>query len=163
MDIADRQVRRRDVPVIVEELKANRSGVAQSLAYHQSRLDTMRAHREPGWTPPIQLFSRGFVFPAQLDRTAWSSASETGTLSHIPYDDVLRMARVYAQQARYEDQTRTVGQIIYARLYDGGRGAVLENHRNLAGIIESFRYREGELIATYDSVLAAVAPRAPRR
>ncbi len=144
------------VASIVEELRANRAGVASSLAYHRSRLDTLYAHREGDWVPPLQLFSRGFISPAQLDQTAWTSASETGTLTHIPYAEVLRLSRVYAQQARYGDQARIVGEILYAELYEGGRESVLQNRRNLTGIIETFRYREGQLLETYDSVLAAL-------
>ena len=143
---------------IVEELRANRDGVAASLEYHRSRLDTLRAHRPDDWTPSIQLFARGFIFPAQVGRTAWTSASETGTLSHMPYADVLRISRAYAEQARYEDQARAAGQIVFASLYEGGHAAVLRNHRNLAGLIETFRYRETQLVATYDSVLAGLPP-----
>jgi hypothetical protein len=62
---------------------------------------------------------------------------------------------VYAQQARYADQSRIVGEILFADLYEGGREAVLRNQRNLTGIIGTFWYRESQLIGTYDSVLAA--------
>src|SRR5687768_1486085 len=144
------------VTSIVEELRANRDAVASSMAYHRSRLDTLEAHRGDGWVPSLQLFSRGFIAPAQLDQTAWTSASETGTLTHIPYAEVLRLSRVYAQQARYADQARIVGEIVYRELYAGGAESVLRNRRNLGGIIGTFWYREGQLVSTYDSVLAAL-------
>ena len=151
-----RREARAAVASIVEELRANREGVAASMAYHRSRLDTLYAHRDDAWTPTLQLFSRGFISPAQLEQTAWTSASETGTLTHVPYSEVLRLSRVYAQQARYTDQARIVGEILYAELYEGGRESVLRNRRNLTGIIETFWYREGQLVGTYDSVLAAL-------
>jgi hypothetical protein len=79
----------------------------------------------------------------------------------MPYDEVLRLSRVYAQQARYADQARVVGDIIYTELYRGGRESVLQNRRNLTGIIETFWYREGQLLGTYDSVLTALGAPAP--
>ena len=141
---------------ILAELRANRDAVRESMRYHATVLDSLAAHRgDAGWTPPVRLFSRGFVSPAQFSHTAWSSASETGALTHMDYDAVLRYSRVYAQQDRYAEQTRAVSNLIYAELYRGGADGIASNHRNLAAIIHAFRFREAELLAVYDRTLSA--------
>lgn len=148
---------------IVEELRTNRNAVREALRYHSTLVDTLAAHRDSAWTPSPRLFSRGFVAPAQLSQTAWSSASETGTLTHMDYRTVLELSRVYAQQERYEVQARAIGQILYNELYQGGTGSVVRNHRNLASIIGAFRYRERELLEVYARTLAPLSMSDTRR
>lgn len=144
---------------IIEELRGNRELIAASLAYHSAVHDSLVAHRRDGRAPGIQLFPRGFVSPAQLSHTAWASAAETGALSHVDYETVLRLSRVYAQQERYAEQARGIGDVLYAELYRGGMDAVLANHRNLAGLISTFRYREDALLRQYADALPDAAVR----
>lgn len=138
---------------ILNELRANGDAVAESLQYHSGLLEALRALPADSSPPPPQLFSRGFVSAAQISRTAWDSASETGALAHLAYDDVLLFSRAYAQQERYSEQTRSIGQVIYAELFRGGHESIVSNHRNLATIIGTFVYRERQLLQRYDAIL----------
>ena len=140
------------------QVRSNRSALEEALSYHSALLDSLAAHQGQVWTPSPRLFTRGFVSPAHLSHTAWESASQTGALAHMQYATVLRLSRLYAQQDRYAEQTRSIAQILYSELYRGGPGAVVSNHRNLAAIIGTFRYRERQLLGVYDENLAALAP-----
>jgi type II secretory pathway pseudopilin PulG len=146
---------------IVAELQANRAAVGQSLRYHQNVTDSLRSYQRLGGQPSIALFSRGFIFPAQVYRTAWTSASETGALAHMTYADVLRLSKAYALQEAYVEQRNSVGQVIYQDLYRGGSTAILANYQNLAGVISTFLFREHQLLEAYAETLAAVDPEAP--
>ncbi|HEX2217662.1 MAG TPA: hypothetical protein VHG35_02585 [Gemmatimonadales bacterium] len=146
---------------ILEELRANRASVAEALQYHSALMDSLAAYRDQNGVPSARLFSRGFISPAQVSGTAWESASETGALTHMDYAVVLRLSRVYAQQDRYAEQNRSFGEVLYSEIYRGGLTSVVENHRNLASIIGTFRYREGELLDLYDQTLSALP--APQR
>ncbi len=140
---------------ILAELQANQATVATSQRYHAALLDSLARYRSSDAAPLVGLFSRGFILPAQLSHTAWSSAAETGALAHMDYSTVLLFSRVYAQQDRYAEQSSSIGEIIYSALYHGGTEAIVQNHRNLAGIINTFRYREDQLLGLYAETLAA--------
>ena len=135
---------------ITEELASNRSAVASSLEYHDALLAMLQRSRTDGTALDADRFTRGFVSPAQLHRTGWESASETGVLGHMEYATVLHLARAYAQQARYEEQARSVGEIIYGEYYRGGAEALLANPHGLASLIGTFAYRERQLLESYD-------------
>jgi len=135
---------------ILEELRSNRALVDEALRYHSSLVDTLIAYARDARTPTVQTFPSGFVAPAQLSHTAWVSASETGALSHMDYHTVLRLSNLYAQQERYAEQGRSIGQLLYQEIYRGGTESIARNHRNLTGLIRTFVYREAQLIDSYD-------------
>jgi hypothetical protein len=152
-----RQERRRvtvATNAIATELRSNRSAVVEASAYHSMLLDSLRVRRPPSWRPSPYLFSRGFVSPAQVSATAWQSAAAAGVVEHMPYQTVLRLSQAYANQARYEHQALSIGEVIYAELYRNGVEGVTGNYRNLSNLIGSFLYRERQLVAVYDSTLA---------
>ena len=99
--------------------------------------------------PQITLFSRGFISAARVSRTAWETASQTGALSHIDYERILELSRIYALQDRYEEQSRSVGQLIYGQVLSGGGFSLVRNYRNLSSLIMTFVYREKELVDVY--------------
>lgn len=142
---------------IIAELDANRAAVAQSMAYHSTLLDTLQTYEAPDQRPSIRLFPRGFIAPASIFSTAWTSASETGALTHADFADVLHLSRAYALQEDYTEQASNIGQLIYQDLYRGGTTSILGNYRNLTILIMTFVYREQELLETYDRTLAAFA------
>jgi hypothetical protein len=150
-DVADRH--RADVALtsMVDELEANRAAVAASHDYHANLLRELAA--ATAGPPPIQVFSQGFVNPAQVLSTAWDTASQTGALEHIPYATVLQLSAMYERQDEYRNQAHTIGPIIYGEMFRGGAQAIVENYRNLASIIQTFLYREAQLIAAYDTTL----------
>lgn len=154
--VADRRQAESALESIVEEIESNRVAVAGSLEYHEERLELLRQVREGGEPLHAGRFPRGFVMAAPTYQTAWASAAETGALRHMPYEAVLRVSRVYARQARYEEQTRRTGEILYEELYRGGQQAVLQNPAGLATLIGTFVFRERELLERYDEILATL-------
>tara|TARA_R100000687_G_scaffold82806_1_gene83382 strand:+ start:74893 stop:75450 length:558 start_codon:yes stop_codon:yes gene_type:complete len=139
---------------IVRELGANRQAVATALEYHRGLVDRIVQVADTPAQLSLRDFSRGFISPAQVHRTAWSSAAEIGTLSNMSYESVLVLSRVYAQQENYQEQAKSVGQIIYSELYSGGTSAIIANSANLAGVLQTFTYREQQLLAAYDTLLS---------
>lgn len=144
------------------ELRANRRAVQESLEYHAQLTDTLftmlrSAPAQAGGqrtTPDMRVFSKGFVHPAQLLSTAWDAAGATDAIRHMEYEEVLALAHVYEGQRDYRRQSDLVGGIIYTGMFERGMPGMLENYANLANIISAFLYRECQLLAAYDSVLA---------
>lgn len=139
---------------VLQELRSNRDLVEQARQYHGGLLRLIASSREQGDALTMRDFDRGFVSPAQISHTAWASASETGALSHMEYSTVLRLSRIYAQQERYTEQARSIGQLLYAEIYHNGTESIVANIRNLAGLISTFVYREEELLKMYDATLS---------
>lgn len=155
---ADDEQSRQALVTIVEELKANRTAISASMEYHTGLMQVLWAEHEDDWVPSMRDFSRGFIFPARVSRTAWDSASETGAIAKTDFSLVVEISGIYAQQERYEAQARSIGEVIYGELFRGGTEAVARNYRNLGGIISTFAYREKELLARYDETLASLNP-----
>ncbi len=107
--------------------------------------------------PGVRQFPRGFVSAARLYDTAWASASATGALAKVEYAVVVRLSGVYAQQLRYEQQARSVGQLVYEELFRGGAESIAANYRNLASVISTFVYREQQLVELYEETLGAMS------
>ena len=144
---------------IREELRANRLNVLASVHYHITTSDSLHAfqqHAAPGAYPSPEIFRHGFVRPATLFETAWTTAVATDAISHMPYADVLALARVYELQQSYHRQTEQVGQLIYARLFAEGFEGMIRNYTNFNTILSGFWYRECQLLAGYHDVLSAL-------
>ncbi len=152
----DRAHARNALSAITEELRANRDAVQASREYHEGRLGAIYGALGSGTPLKPADFPRGFVGPAQVFQTAWDAASETGALADLDYATLLTLSRVYESQDRYEMQARTVGQVIYTQIFHEGTDSVVAKGENLAAIIGTFLYRETQLIAHYDDVLAGV-------
>lgn len=157
-NVADREQGHEALRSVVEEIRTNQGMVQESLEYHGGLLEMIGEAAQESAPPPARNFPRGFVSPARVFKTAWLAASETGALSHIPYETVLELSRVYSHQDRYETQARLAGELIYTELFRGGTDAILENYINLATLIGTFRYREAQLIDLYATALAALKP-----
>lgn len=142
---------------VVEELRSNRQAVAEAREYHVGLLNRLQALRGEGEEPTIADFPKGFIAPATPFRTAWESAADTGALADLPYDTVLRLSRLYAEQDRYAHQAQTAGEVIYAELLDIGGFGILQKHAQLPFFIATFSFREGELLASYDAALEWLA------
>ncbi len=143
-----------------DELAANRAAVADALAYHEGLLSSLRglaSQEGEAAKPEIGIFNRGFIAPATVLSTAWEAARETNALMHMDYTDVLAVSKIYAWQKRYEEQARSVGQVIYGEILRYGTGVFLERAAQLAGIINTFYYREKQLLERYDEALALLA------
>lgn len=154
--VADRRQASSALASIVEELQSNRTAVAEALTYHSGRLELLQELQREPRAPDPRAFPRGFVAPAQLFATAWASATATGALAHMDYDTVLELSRIYARQERYEQQARSVAEIIYGELFRHGVGGVVENLANLGTLISTFAYREQQLLEYYDQTLGGL-------
>lgn len=141
---------------IQQEIESNQALVEASRVYHASLLETLYSLSYKKEKPDIKLFSKGFVSPAKITDTAWTSALNTGVLENIEYDKVLELSRVYDLQIRYVRQSNSIGDIIYERLFDGGVYSMLESSHNLASIISTLQFREQELQKQYKSSLDAL-------
>jgi hypothetical protein len=141
---------------IEAELAANREMVAASREYHWETVTMLGDRMKAGEPVYPRDFTRGFIWPALVENTAWEVAKETGSLSEMDYSRVLELSAVYGAQDRYRTQAETVGGMIYQRMLDGGIEAVTEGHKNLISIIYTFVYREQELLDDYAAVLDGV-------
>lgn len=139
---------------ILEELDANREAVVAARTYHAEHIamiDKAAADKTP---LDIRSFSRGFIAPAQTSSAAWTSASETGALSHMPFSKVLALSRVYGQQAAYQQQQVTVATVVYTNLFEGGAEGIARQSAGLRAIVSTFLYREQQLEAAYTEALS---------
>lgn len=146
---------------VVEEVRSNRDAVAAAKEYHVGLLTRLRQVHEAGEEPTIGDFPQGFIAPATPFRTAWESAADTGALADLPYDTVLRLSRLYAEQDRYVHQAQTAGEVIYAELLDVGGFGIVEKHAQLPFFIATFSFRERELLNSYDAALEWLEADAP--
>ncbi len=153
-DRADQVHARNALAAITEELVSNRDAAAASQAYHDGLMQLTFGGKPDGAPITPRDFPRGYVNPATLFDTAWTAARETGAFTNLDYATVLRLSRMYAQQDRYELQSRSVAQLLYSKLLEQGHEGVLDNAQNLGSLIATFAYRERELVAHYDTLLA---------
>ena len=133
--------------------------MVKAMEYHGELLEALSGEHEEGWKPGLRQFYGGFISPAQTSRTAWETASETGAFPKTDFNIVKDLSNVYAQQDRYEDQARKVGEIIYGELFKGGAQGIVDNWRNLASIIGTFGYREKQMLTHYDEAIASLESR----
>ncbi|MDY7091819.1 MAG: hypothetical protein SX243_02495 [Acidobacteriota bacterium] len=138
---------------MVQELEGNRQLVADSLAYHEELLAMIQGEHEEGWEPSPRNFPRGFIYPAQLQQTAWSTANATGALTHMDYAVVVELSGVYQAQELYRWQSSSAGELVYEALFKEGIDAIAANYRNLGTVLSTFRYREQALLELYDRTL----------
>jgi len=141
---------------IVKELKANISALEDAKSYHLGLLNTLNAKHDIEWKPALGQFYRGFVAPARISKTAWLSASETEVLSKVDYATVMALSKAYSALEHYEDQTRTVSEIIYTQIFNKGTLSLINNYKNLSGVISTFAYREKELISIMNEIIKEI-------
>lgn len=140
---------------IIEELGSNHTAVKEARLYHEEKQQDLAAAQKANTPPDIRDFNRGFVAPAQLSGAAWTSASEVGALSHLPFDKVLSLSKIYALQASYMQQQATVGNIIYSEIFAEGAQGMLKNPAGLRSVIATFQYREQQLEEAYAAAIGA--------
>ena len=138
---------------IIEEIGANRDAVVSARTYHEAKLTAMIASQKSNAKLDIGIFERGFVAPAQVSAAAWTSASEVGALAHLPFDQVLSLSKVYAQQAAYMQQQSTVASIIYTEIFSRGTEGMLDNAAGLRSIVSTLQYREQQLEEAYAAAI----------
>lgn len=145
------------VAFIKQELERNKQRVSASLDYHIQLRNKLYKSPSP---LSIESFPKGFVNPAAVSRTAWQTASETGALESTDFNTVFTLSNAYALQTRYEAQSASIGAILYEKLLNGGTGAIVNKHHNLAALIASLAYKEQQLLAQYEETSSALLLRA---
>lgn len=149
------------VEAIRSELLSNRRAVERALLFHRATHDTLASFAAAGQQPPHRMYyGRGMFKPARVVATAWESARESGVTNSLPYDLVLTLSAVYANQRRYE----ALGDAIVADLYADvrARGAEPVLRDGFVGFVtltEDFANREANLLEDYDGAGAALPPR----
>lgn len=144
---------------IIEEMAANRDAIIAARTYHAEHVDLIDKAAADNTPLDIRSFPRGFIAPAQTSNAAWTSASETGALSHLPFEKVLALSRIYSQQAAYQQQQTTVSTVLYTHLFEGGAEGIVRQSNGLRAIISAFFYREQQLEGAYSSALESQAAR----
>lgn len=150
----ERAEARQALASIVAEIHENREAARSSIEYHTSIQAVLIGALRSGEVPNRSSFPRGYVGPAELVSIAWDLANARGSISSLPYADVLEVGRLYADQGEYLATTRQVGGLIYGVIFDEGSDRILERAPNLLEIVMSFLYRECQLADHQDRVLA---------
>lgn len=140
------------------ELAANRAAAAASQAHHRLVHDTLSAYVRAGRLPPERVYYLMHMFsPAPLLGTAWASARESRATDELPYPLVLQLARAYDWQDRYRALSDAVVSGAYGdMLRRGGPAVFRDGYANFDLLARDFADRERDLVARYDSALAAV-------
>ena len=150
---------------IADEVRANAQALREAAQYHGDLLGRLYAHARTGGPgaagpepPAMDVFSRGFVTPANLSRHAWQSAASTGALEAAPYARVLELESAYQEQSRYEQQVDIISSEIYRLLFDGGTERVRGSWRSLMSVLSTLVFRECALIGNLESRLEVAGP-----
>ncbi len=137
---------------IREELEANRQSVKQSRDYHAQKLKVTTRGEEDS-ALDVREFSKGFIFPASVSRSAWDTASEPGALANMPFARVRTLSQLYDQQAAYQRQVTANSNILYRTLFENGIDGIRKNPEGLATMHAALSYRETQLLQSYSDFL----------
>jgi hypothetical protein len=167
---AQRERAARALDGVRRELVANRAAAELARRNHR-RTVTLVARFDSLRRPlPDSVWFGGMFNPAPQLASAWESARAAGVLAQLPYDLVLELSGVYADQARYVAMSTSIAEAVYGDMVRSGVLAVFRDRaRNFAVLANDWSLREGVLIAECDSAVAHIdaaarrgAPRPPR-
>ncbi len=154
---AQRERAARALDGVRRELVANRRAAERARRNHQ-RTVTLVARFDSLRRPlPDSVWFRSMYNPAPQLSSAWESARAAGVLAQLPYDLVLELSDVYADQARYVAMSTSIAEEVYADLVREGVLAVFRDRaRNFAVLAQDWSLREGVLMAECDSAVAHI-------
>ncbi|CAM2010000.1 hypothetical protein [Acanthopleuribacter pedis] len=137
------------------EVENNLKLVTASRDYHRG-LST--ALKEGGFNqsdkiPSLRIFHRGFISPAAVNDSVWQTAQTTQLTRYMDYEDLLLFSSAYSRQARYVAQADLAGAALYDQLMNNGHHGLCRKWANLLDIIQTFAYREEQLIQVYTRIL----------
>ncbi|HEX7242127.1 MAG TPA: hypothetical protein VF263_17715 [Longimicrobiaceae bacterium] len=139
---------------IHSELTENRREMERARAYHRALADTLQNLSSMGAPHlPAGAAPQGFLMDSDIVSTAWHSAQAGGVLDDMPHETVLELARVYHEQAGYEQRREATGQVLYAQMLSVGMDGLLRSYRNLAHIVVDHADMEHRLIGHYEAAL----------
>lgn len=144
---------REAVAAIRAELESNRAAVQTAHDFHISVKERLQPFVDKR-TLPDESELKGLFEPALLLQTAWLIARDTNALEPMPFDFVLRVSRVYEQQALYTDLARAMSNDVYVDLRRRGYDqAIRQNFASFVVLATDFSSRESRLLRIYDEVL----------
>lgn len=139
---------------IQAELRENLQSVRRARANHLAMQTSLRTLATRGQTPPPDIYLGGIFNPALVSASAWEAARESGMTEHLPYELVLALSRVYAEQARYQALSNGLVQDLMAQIRREGVETVLRDRSmHFLPIQEDFANREQHLAEAYERVL----------
>ena len=117
--------------------------------------DTLDRYVAAKTLPPARIYFGGVFNPAFPLSTAWQAARETGALTALPYDLVLRIAPVYESQSSYRALADALGQSTMADVEREGVLPVFRDRSaNFIAVERDFANREMVLDRAYTGALA---------
>lgn len=155
----DRRTEHRRAAVAVESIRAelveNRNRVRRARAHHLEMADTLEHYVAAKTLPPERIYFGGVFNPAFPLSTAWQAARETGSLTTLPYDVVLRIAPVYELQTSYRALADALGQSTMTDLErEGALPVFRDRYANFIVLERDFANREMVLDRAYTDALA---------
>jgi hypothetical protein len=139
------------------ELIDNLARVDSARAHHLLMADTLGAYLRRRESPPERVYFGGMLQPASVLSTAWQTARETGALSELPYDLVLRLAPVYETQETYRALGESLAHGVMLEVPRRGAMAVFrDGFANFILIEQDFANREAVLARRYRNAVATL-------
>lgn len=140
---------------IRDELEANLRNLERAKNNHRAMFDSLTRYASLNQPVPERIYLAGIFNPAPTYAVAWESARETGAVSDMPYDLVLQLSRVHAEQSRYRELADALVQDVMMQVRREGAESVLRDHAtDFMSLQSDFVNREQHLVDTYRVVLA---------
>lgn len=149
---------------IRSELEANIRNVERARDHHRVMRDSLVRYAGLNEPLPPRIYLGGIFNPAQTYAVAWESARETGVLGVLPYEFVLELSRVHAEQARYRQLADALVQDIMMQIRREGAEPVLRDRSTgFMSLQEDFANREQHLVEVYRAILARLGSQPDER
>ena len=149
---------------VLAEVERNHQRVAEAQAYHLALRDTLRRLDDPPPEAVSNVITAGFVLsngnrragfisPGDVYETAWTTAQTTGSIRHLPLDDVQQLSAVYEAQSAYSKHRDWFGQTFMTTTMQKGTVGLLEDYQHIDLILAQFAAQEQQLLRAYDGAL----------
>jgi hypothetical protein len=106
---------------------------------------------------PQSAYPEGLFRSPSLTSAAWTTAQNDATLSDVPVETLLMLARIYEAQRRYVDQFDALLTNLYATAIDPANAAVridgIAQPLRLGGVLRDYASRGEQLVEAYRTTL----------
>jgi len=149
---------------VLAEIERNHQRVAGARAYHLALRDALQRLDDPAPETVSRVIRNGFVLsdgtrrsgfisPADVLTTAWTTAQSTGAIRPLALDDVQVLSSVYEAQSRYQAHRDWFGQAFMTATMQKGAMGLLEDYQNLDLVLAQLASQEQQLIGAYAQAL----------
>jgi hypothetical protein len=140
------------------ELEANVSRHAPAAAYNSRIAELLWSEGNKGVEfLPQSAYPEGLFKGPSLTSAAWTTAQNDATLSDVPVDTLLMLARIYEAQRRYVDEFDALLNNLYATAIDPANAAVridgIVNPLRVGGVLRDYAGRGEQLADAYRTTL----------